>query len=58
MRLSPTFTSPWNSDSVPTATPGGSSSFSKTADGISCSPVGSCSSATIVCSTLPTKLLT
>jgi len=57
MRPAPTLTSPWNSESVPTATPGGSSpSFSKAADRIRSSPVGISSSDTIFCSTLPTKL--
>ena len=41
MRPSPTFVSPWYSDRIPVATPGGSSpSFSNDADRIRFSPVG------------------
>ena len=56
---SPTLRSPWKSDSVPWAVPGGSSpAFSKLADRIRSSPVGRSSVASIRCSVTPAKLFT
>ena len=57
MRASPTLVSPCHSDSIPVATPGGSSpSLSNDADRIRFSPVGTSTVATTFCSIMPTKL--